>query len=40
VLGFALDPTVRSALVVLGLVGGLLALGVPRLGSNRTASHA
>jgi putative oxidoreductase len=35
--GFGLDSTVRTVLVILGLVGGLAALAVPRVTADRTA---
>jgi putative oxidoreductase len=38
--GFGLDSTVRTALVILGLVGGLAALAVPRITSDRTATQS
>jgi putative oxidoreductase len=38
--GFDLDSTVRTVLVILGVVGGLAALAVPRITADRTAPQA
>jgi putative oxidoreductase len=38
--GFAPDATVRVALIVIGIVAGLVALAVPRITTNTTAPQA
>jgi putative oxidoreductase len=39
-MGFAFAPSVRVALVVAGVIAGLVALAVPRLGSQRAPTSA
>jgi hypothetical protein len=39
-LGLQFDPTVRSALVALGAIGGLIALSVPRVTTRHDTANA
>jgi putative oxidoreductase len=38
-IGFSLDANLRVALVILGIIGGLVSLAVPRLAPDRTAAQ-
>jgi len=39
VIGFSLDANLRIALVIAGIIGGLISLAVPRLSANRPAAQ-
>jgi hypothetical protein len=39
-LGFVVDPTIRVALVIAGIVAGLVVLTIPRLGAQTRPTSA